>query len=595
MFEKIGNVDVFIVAYNPDENQFIEVIEGLISQDNHAFESVNLHIYDNSVSELKSAFLETISSQFENQFSSISLTISEKNLGFGCGNNRLMSESNAQWVFLLNQDAIPEPSMFEALSNQIKKDSDQAVAWECRQIPFEHPKKYDPVSLETEWNSGAAVLYRRTALEEVQGFDENFFMYSEDVDLSWRLRAMGGVLRYVPKSAVFHDTYSEVGVEKPLQAIEGTLNNLKMRAKYGSWEDIKAGVFGALNEARRPSSYPGRGKQFALLPLRLLKHFSKSRQSGEKYRNKFKPTFSHWDYSVHRDGAYFDFKRHKEWGDVPLVSIIVRTHKRPDFLRETLLSIINQTYSNIEIIVVEDGAPTAESMIEEEFSQYPFVHYQATNEKVGRSAAGNLGLELARGEWLGFLDDDDQFFCDHIEVLIQTALAENVKGVYGLSWEVVTDVISQSPIRYNEISHSTAFRQEFCRPLMWRENYLPIQTVLFHRDIYEVHGGFETDMDQLEDWNLWTRYTLEDDFLMVPKTTSKYRVPASRDVSEHRQKQLDDAYSTAVTKQLKLSMAMSPPDVCKLIEEYNSVRPTTNFMTKPDLHKRLLRKIKTFV
>ena len=48
--------------------------------------------------------------------------------------------------------------------------------------------------------------------------------------------------------------------------------------------------------------------------------------------------------------------------------------------------------------------------------------------------------------------------------------------------------------------------EPFSRPAMWHHNYMPIQSVLFHRSLFEQHGGFAEDMDQLEDWNLWTRY-----------------------------------------------------------------------------------------
>ena len=69
--------------------------------------------------------------------------------------------------------------------------------------------------------------------------------------------------------------------------------------------------------------------------------------------------------------------------------------------------------------------------------------------------------------------------------------------------------------------------------------------MLFHRSLYERHGGFAEDMDQLEDWNLWTRYTLEDDFVLVEKTTSKYRVPAGARDAAGRQELLDRAYRDA--------------------------------------------------
>ena len=51
--------------------------------------------------------------------------------------------------------------------------------------------------------------------------------------------------------------------------------------------------------------------------------------------------------------------------------------------------------------------------------------------------------------------------------------------------------------------------ERFDRITLWHHNFLPIQAVLFSRRLYERHGGFAEDMDQLEDWNLWTRFTLE--------------------------------------------------------------------------------------
>src|SRR5207249_3936601 len=73
--------------------------------------------------------------------------------------------------------------------------------------------------------------------------------------------------------------------------------------------------------------------------------------------------------------------------------------------------------------------------------------------------------------------------------------------------------------------------------------------VLFHRSLYERYGGFAEDMDQLEDWNLWTRYTLEDDFVLVEKTTSKYRVPASAREAAAGQTRLDRGYRDAVERE----------------------------------------------
>lgn len=564
----IGALDVFVVAFDPDEALLGTVIDALAGQDRHGFDAVRLHVWDNSTDPRRQAALRDLLDAGKARLSSIQLHSEGRNLGFGQGNNRLLSLSSAPWVLLLNQDAVPEPDALAVLTEYIKRDPARVGVWELRQIPYEHPKIYDPSSLDTPWVSGAACLLRREAFEAVSGFDPRIFMYAEDVDLSWRLRAEGWSLRYLPRAAVFHDTYSRPNEEKPLQAVEGTLTNLKLRARFGRWRDVVVGVLGVIREIARPASFPGRRRYFLGVLPRFLRHLPAFRRSGRRYRGQFNPVFTGWDFALRRDGAFFPFLCRSEWEVLPLVSVIVRTHRRPAMLREALQSLVHQTYPNLEIVVVEDGEDTARRMIENEFSNHPRLQYVATGVPVGRSRAGNLGLERASGEWLGFLDDDDQLFADHVEVVLQTALAAGVKGAYGIAWEVATEFISSEPLTYVETAHSARNRQPFSRPVLWHHNFIPIQSALFHRSLYERHGGFAEDMDQLEDWNLWTRYTLHDDFVLVEKTTSKYRVPSCPQHSAERQLKLDHAYAQALERQRELRMMISPREFMDLAEEY---------------------------
>lgn len=568
----LGALDVFVVTWRPDLELLERAINALSSQNRHGFSSIHLWIWDNSSDSESLVHIEKLVEKCAAGFNSARVASDATNHGFGKGNNQLLPQSQAPWILLLNQDAVPEPDALNELGVAIESAPQNVAAWEMRQIPYEHPKLYDPSSLEVPWVSGAAVVLRRTAMVDVGGFDPSLFMYAEDVDLSWRLRAAGWTLTYLPRAAVFHDTYSRPGEEKPLQAVEGTLNNLLLRARFGSWLDISVGLLGVTRQILAPSSFPGRRAAFARLLPRFLRHVVSFRRSGKSFRGNFRPTFYGWNYSLHREGAFFPFRCRSEWTAMPLVSIVVRTHRRPAMLREALHSLIHQTYPNVEIIVVEDGEPTAQAMVETEFGSAPRLHYTATGTPVGRSHAGNIGLSLANGDWLGFLDDDDQLFADHVEVLLQTALDKKVLGAYGIAWEVVTKIRSIDPLDYEEESHFVRYRQAFSRPLMWHCNYLPIQSVLFHRSLYDRCGGFQEDMEQLEDWNLWTRYTLESEFVLVDKATSKYRVPADKDNLDSRQDRLDEAYQQAVERQSTMEVRINPRDFVAMVEDYNKGR-----------------------
>jgi hypothetical protein len=188
---------------------------------------------------------------------------------------------------------------------------------------------------------------------------------------------------------------------------------------------------------------------------------------------------------------------------------------------------------------------------------------------------------------MGFLDDDDVLFADHVEVLVTAAIGARLKGAYGLAWETRTVVHDHGSADYEETVHETVHRQPFDRLTLWHHNFLPIQAVIFHRSLYELHGGFAEDMDQLEDWNLWTRYTLEDDFVLVEKTTSKYRVPADTRGAAERQALLDRAYADALERQRKLRITATPRDISRMAEAHTRSQARM-LATKQDVRRYVL-------
>ena len=109
-------------------------------------------------------------------------------------------------MFLLNPDTELQPGSLEMLLARMETDPKIGIC-ESRQFPREHPKAYDAATGETSWCSGAAALVRRRAFESLGGFDERlYFMYCEDIDLSWRLWLTGWKCIYVRDAVVHHFT-----------------------------------------------------------------------------------------------------------------------------------------------------------------------------------------------------------------------------------------------------------------------------------------------------------------------------------------------------------------------------------------------------
>lgn len=150
------------------------------------------------------------------------------NLGFAAGNNKAIDECDTEWVALLNPDAFPEPGWLEALLAATIENPD-AVAFGSRQLRQDDPSIIDGVGdayhlSGSVWRvhhgsqqhvedlipkeifspCAAAALYKRQALTEAGGFDEDYFCYLEDVDLGFRLRLAGHKIMYVPDAVVHH-------------------------------------------------------------------------------------------------------------------------------------------------------------------------------------------------------------------------------------------------------------------------------------------------------------------------------------------------------------------------------------------------------
>ena len=554
-------IDVIYVTYN-SEKWIRNCFQSWLSV-SYNLKNINIFIVDNHSTDQTVYRIEEIKQELGSQFAAFSFISEKKNHGFGKANNIGFARGTSDIVCFFNIDTELCEDTIKNLEYAINLSPDSVALWELRQFPYEHPKLYDPLTGETTWSSGAAFAVKRSVFEKLKGFDEKIFMYAEDVDLSWRLRSHGYQLRYVPRAVIRHYAYKSAGEIKPNQYCNSIINNLLLRCRYGSLKTILEGNAMVFQCVLGPEAFAGSRRQLLKAYLRhfvQVPHFFGRKQVG-KAKN-FTPVFLGFDYAPIRDGTFYhnEFPRER-----PLVSILVRTCGRPSVLRETLCSLRNQTYSNLEIVIVEDGAPVSESMIRKEFGDLNIV-YRASGEKIGRSKAGNLGLSLAKGKYVNFLDDDDLFYADHVEVLVCALLQGNCRAAYAFGFETPIEVKSQTPYSYEVKNYLGTYKKKYNKIELCHHNYIPIQCMMFERSLFEEYGGMDESTDALEDWDLWVRYSLHTDFKCVEKTTSLYRVPYNRQTSIKRQKELDDALLFMREKHKLYQQKISVWDVAKLYE-----------------------------
>ncbi len=222
------SVDVLVVLYN--SGQFVHT---LLASLRRLSIPVNLYMLDNASDDdtVRRATAEASQFRFPVYF-----LRSLRNNGFARGMNLLARQGNGDFLFLLNPDAELEDGCLETLLKRAQSDSTIGIC-EARQWPKEHPKTHDAATGETSWCSGAAALIRRQAFEQAEGFDEHlFFMYCEDVDLSWRLWNTGWKCIYVPDAVIRHYTQDLAPAKRRTRENYFTFrNSLFLFYRYGAW------------------------------------------------------------------------------------------------------------------------------------------------------------------------------------------------------------------------------------------------------------------------------------------------------------------------------------------------------------------------
>ncbi|RKP50852.1 glycosyltransferase [Trinickia fusca] len=550
-------IDVSIVTFNSE--RWIASFWRSLTTQRYPLDKISLLVRDNGSQDGTVNALRALIAEDGHRFAAVSVDAGE-NVGFGRGHNANIARGNAAFCLVTNVDLTFDSQGIENVVRTATTDDDRVAAWEFRQKPYEHPKCYDPVTLEVNWASSACVLFRRSAFEHVGGYEPRLFLYGEDVELSYRLRDHGYMLRYCVDAVCWHYTYETANELKPAQFFGSTLANVLLRLRYGTRPEVLAGLSMYLGLFLIPTPVPGRLKGL-LAGLRKIArdgwYFLRTRKKSD-----IRFGFRGWDYEQSREGAFVEFGELP--ADAPLVSIIVRTCAgRVGKLQEAVRSVLHQTYPNIELVVVEDGSTQAQAFVSEVAASGSLaaVQYHPIA-KAGRCVAGNVGLAAAKGVYACFLDDDDLLYADHIEVLApRLAKRPDLAGIYSLAFQIDTEVISHDPWRYRDVGRYVAVREPFSRAAIWHHNLMPIQAILFRRDLFDRFGGFDVELDRLEDWDLWVRYCQKESYELIERVTSAYRVPARNDHASARLKELDDYYQKALRARDRMVVEMTPNEV----------------------------------
>lgn len=204
--------------------------------------------------------------------------------------------------------------------------------------------------------------------------------------------------------------------------------------------------------------------------------------------------------------------------EMDLVSIVIPTFNRPFFLYEAIKSCLNQSYKEIEIIVVNDGGEKVDKIIDSFRDNR--IKYITHRKNMGLSVARNTGIKSATGEYLVYLDDDDILYPEHISLLLNYLKKGDFKVVYSDAY--CTEQIFNGE-RYIVKKRFKEYSIDYDKKRLLMENYIPVLCLMHHRDCLNKTGYFDENLVRLEDWDLWIRMSQFFDFYHINKVTCEYR------------------------------------------------------------------------
>ena len=184
----------------------------------------------------------------------------------------------------------------------------------------------------------------------------------------------------------------------------------------------------------------------------------------------------------------------------PLLTIIIPTFNRADFLKESIHSVLSQTFTDFELIVVDDGSTDHTRDVTLEF---PKVRYVACTENSGVSHARNLGIGMAGGRYICFLDSDDLWTQNKLETQIRWMESHvDCQVCY------TDEIWIRKGVRVNPMNKHRKYSGDIfphCLPLC----IVSPSSVLMRSSLFDEVGLFDEDLPVCEDYDLWLRISLK--------------------------------------------------------------------------------------
>lgn len=212
------------------------------------------------------------------------------------------------------------------------------------------------------------------------------------------------------------------------------------------------------------------------------------------------------------------------------VSVIIPTYNRAHLVGRAIESVLNQTYQNFEIIVVDDGSTDNTEEVVKNFNN-KVIRYIRHKENRGGGAARNTGIKEAEGNYIAFLDDDDEWLPEKLEK--QISFFDDKSSELGVVYtglirvDETGEYIVKQYIRVPDI-HVPEKRRWIYEDLLLKDYVGTISTVLVKKECFEKIGLFDESLPSCQDWDICIRIAKMYQFDFIESPLIKYYRHACR-------------------------------------------------------------------
>jgi glycosyltransferase involved in cell wall biosynthesis len=188
-----------------------------------------------------------------------------------------------------------------------------------------------------------------------------------------------------------------------------------------------------------------------------------------------------------------------EW-IMPKVSVIIPTYNRAHLIKQSVQSVLEQSYQNFEVIIVDDGSSDNTEKVIRDLGNPEKIIYRY-QENQGRSNARNHALQIATGQYITFLDSDDIYLPNKLQMQVEYLDAQPEVGMVYASAICEDESGNSLGFQYHASAHGYIYEQvAFYIPVT-----IILPTVMVRREIIEKVGYFDENLNRFEDTDYWRR------------------------------------------------------------------------------------------